>query len=267
MIRAAPPERPGARGWPRGTRVLPWLMERVSHGPVHFTLIDPDKTPGAEAGDVAARAEALGTDVVLLGGSTGITGARMGEAAQAVHRATSRPVVIFPQGPDSLTGEADALLFMSLLNSRDLRMVVRAQAASSLRVRGLGLEPIPMGYLVVAPGMKVGEVGNADCLSREDPKAAAAWALAAEYLGMRLVYLEAGSGAPAPVPVPLVRAVREVLSVPLIVGGGIRTPAQARELLDAGAQVLVTGTVVEEQGEGALGSILREVKRGRGGRS
>lgn len=252
-------------GWNRRTKVLPWLQERVAAAPVHFTLIDPDKTPGQEAGEVAARAEALGTDVVLLGGSTGITSERMGEAARAVHARTSRPVVVFPQGPDSLTGEADALLFMSLLNSRDLRMVVRAQAASSLKVRALGLEPIPMGYLVVAPGMKVGEVGSADCLPRDDPRGAAAWALAAQYLGMQLVYLEAGSGAPSPVPGELVKAVREVLSVPLIVGGGIRTPAQARALLDAGAQVLVTGTVVEEEGEGALGPILREVKGARGG--
>lgn len=244
--------------------VLPWLMERVREGAVHFTLIDPDKTPGVQAGQAAHRAEALGTDVILLGGSTGITSERMGEAARAVHASTSLPVVIFPQGPDSLTKEADALLFMSLLNSRDLRMVVRAQAATSLKVRALGLEPVPMGYLVVAPGMKVGEVGSADCLSREDPQGAAAWALAAEYLGMKLVYLEAGSGAPEPVPAVLVRAVRGVLSVPLIVGGGIRNAEHARALLEAGAQVLVTGTILEEGGEGALGAILREVKRARG---
>lgn len=243
--------------------VLPWLLERVKRGPVHFTLIDPDKTPGTKAGEAAARAEELGTDVLLLGGSTGITSERMGAAAKAVHDRTSLPVVIFPQGPDSLTPEADALLFMSLLNSRDLRMVVRAQAATSLRVKALGLEPVPMGYLVVAPGMKVGEVGSADCLSREDPKGAAAWALAAEYLGMRLVYLEAGSGAPSPVPVDLVRAVRQVLSVPLIVGGGIRNAEHVRALLEAGAQVLVTGTILEEGGEGALGPILREMKNAR----
>ncbi|MDE1819901.1 MAG: geranylgeranylglyceryl/heptaprenylglyceryl phosphate synthase [Euryarchaeota archaeon] len=247
--------------------VLPWLLDHVRAGPVHFTLIDPDKTPGAKAGEAAARAESLGTDVVMLGGSTGITPDRMGQAARAVHERTTRPVVIFPQGPDSLTGEADALLFMSLLNSRDLRMVVRAQAATSLKVRSLHLEPIPMGYLVVAPGMKVGEVGSADCLARNDPKAAAAWALAAEYLGMRLVYLEAGSGAPSPVPIELVRAVRQVLSVPLIVGGGIRSAEHARALLDAGAQVLVTGTILEEGGEGALGPILREVKDARGRRT
>jgi phosphoglycerol geranylgeranyltransferase len=258
-------ERPLARGPNAFSRpILAWLQERLREGPIHFTLIDPDKTPGEKAGDVAARAHELGTDVILLGGSTGIDAARMGEAAEAVHRRTPLPVVIFPQGPDSLTDRADALLFMSLLNSRDLRLVVRAQAASSLRVKALGLEPIPMGYLVVAPGMKVGEVGQADCLPRDDAQTAQSWALAAEYLGMRLVYLEAGSGAPDPVPVDLVKAVRSVLSVPLIVGGGIRTAEQARALLSSGAQVLVTGSVVEESGEGALGPIVREVRARRG---
>jgi phosphoglycerol geranylgeranyltransferase len=128
------------------------------------------------------------------------------------------------------------------------------------------LEAIPMGYLVIAPGMRVGEVGEVDPVARDDLEGATGYALAAELLGMRFVYLEAGSGAPAPVPTEMVRAVRGAVSIPLIVGGGIRSGPEARALLEAGASILVTGTITEEEGLGSsFHSILEEVRRARGG--
>jgi phosphoglycerol geranylgeranyltransferase len=247
-------------------RVLGYLNERLSHGPIHLTLIDPDKSPGSRAASIAEGAVGLGSDAILLGGSTGISPAVMGEAAQAIRRVVAVPTIIFPEGPSSLTPEAEAVLFMSLLNSRNLDLVIRAHARAAPIVRKMGLEPIPLGYLVIAPGMRVGEVGEVDVVPRDDLALAQGYALAAEFLGMRLVYLEAGSGAPAPVPAEMVRAVRSVLKIPLIVGGGIRSGAEARVLLDAGAQVLVTGTVTEEEGLGeAFRGILREVRASRGG--
>jgi len=129
----------------------------------------------------------------------------------------------------------------------------------------MGLEPIPLGYLVIAPGMRVGEVGEADVVGREDVAGATGYALAAELLGMRYVYLEAGSGAPSPVPAPIVEGVRSQLTIPLIVGGGIRTGPDAATLLAAGASALVTGTVTEEEGLGdGFRAILAEVRRSRG---
>lgn len=246
-------------------RVERYLLDRMRGGPVHFTLIDPDKSPSATAGKVAAEAVAQGSHAILLGGSTGMTPEKMGAAARSVKAAVPVPAIIFPEGPGSLSREADAVLFMSLLNSRRLDLVVRAHSKAAPAVRALGLEPIPLGYLVIEPGMRVGEVGEVDVIPRNDPAAAAGYALAAEYLGMRFVYLEAGSGAPAPVPVPMVRAVREILSVPILVGGGIRSAAEARALLDAGANALVTGTITEEEGVGpAFRGILEEVRRARG---
>lgn len=246
-------------------RVLEYLTQRLSRGPVHFTLIDPDKSPGESAAAIAKGATALGSDLILLGGSTGISPEKMGEAASAIKRSVEAPVVIFPEGQNSLTPKADAVLFMSLLNSRSLDLVIRTHARAAPAIRSMGLEPIPMGYLVVAPGMRVGEVGQVDAVPRAGAALAQGYALAAQYLGMRMVYLEAGSGAPSPVPAEMVRSVREVLEIPLIVGGGIRSGRDASGLLAAGAQVLVTGTITEEEGLGeGFHDILREVRRARG---
>jgi phosphoglycerol geranylgeranyltransferase len=246
---------------------LPGPVERRLHellegGPIHFTLIDPEKSEGTKAAEVARGAVAAGTHAILLGGSTGISRELVGRTAKAIRDAVRVPTIIFPEGPGSLAPEADALLFMSLLNSRNLELVVRAHARAAPVVRAMGLEAIPMGYLVIAPGMRVGEVGQVDAVPRDAPDVAVGYALAAEMLGMRMVYLEAGSGAPAPVPEGIVRAVRAAIRVPLVVGGGIRSAADARPLLAAGADVLVTGTVTEEEGRGAaFRAIVQEVLR------
>ncbi len=242
------------------------LRSLLEHGPIHFTLIDPEKSPGPRAAALAKGAVDAGSHVVLLGGSTGITRELMGSAARAIRETVDVPTIIFPEGPGSLSPDADAVLFMSLLNSNRLDLVIRAHSRAAPLVRALGLEAIPMGYLVIAPGMRVGEVGEVDAVPREEPAAAAGYALAAEMLGMRLVYLEAGSGAPAPVPVPMVAEVRRILHVPLVVGGGIRTGEDAQRLLAAGADILVTGTVTEEEGLGdGFRAIVQAVKDARTG--
>lgn len=246
-------------------RVLAYITERLGHGPLHMTLIDPDKRGARAAAEVATAAVALGSDAIMLGGSTGISPGKMTETAQAVRAAVKVPSIIFPESPASVTPAADAIYFMSLLNSRSVDHVIRMQAQSALGIQQIGLEPLSLGYIVIAPGMRVGQVGQADPVPRTDIGLARSYALAAEYLGMQFVYLEAGSGAPAPVPTDMVRGVRQVLHVPLIVGGGIRTREEARDLLGAGAQILVTGTVAEEEGIGpAFEGILAEVRRARG---
>ena len=251
---------PTARG-----RVEQYLADRLRGGPLHFTLIDPDKSPGEKAGAIARGAVALGSHLILLGGSTGISREVVGAAAKAVKSSVKVPVVIFPEGPASLAPEADGVLFMSLLNSRNLDFVIRSHARAAPAVRALGLEPIPLGYLVIAPGMRVGEVGEVDAVARDDLSLAAGYALAAQLLGMRFVYLEAGSGAPAPVPVPMLAAVRKAIEIPIVVGGGIRSAADAAPLLAAGASVLVTGTITEDEGLGdGFRGILEEVRRARG---
>ena len=162
-------------------KVAEYLQERLGHGPVHFLLIDPDKSPGPHAAELARGAVELGSDLILLGGSTGISPEGMGATARAVKAAVKVPVVIFPEGASSLTPDADAVLFMSLLNSRNLDLVIRLHARAAPVVRAMGLEPLSLGYLVVAPGMRVGEVGAVDAVARDAFTIAQGYALAAEY--------------------------------------------------------------------------------------
>lgn len=215
-------------------------------GAAHLTLIDPDKQPPATAGEMAADAAAAGTDGVMIGGSTQAGGKRLDETVLAVKRATDLPTILFPAGEAGVSRHADAIFFMSMLNSRDMYFVTGAQKLGAPVVKKFGIEPLPMAYLIVEPGGAAGRVGKADLIPRDKPATAAAYALAAQYFGMRLVYLEAGSGAEAPVPVEMVRAVREATETTLIVGGGIHTQQAAAERVKAGADIIVTGTLVEK---------------------
>jgi phosphoglycerol geranylgeranyltransferase len=172
------------------------------------------------------------------------------------------PVILFPSKAEVVTPGADAIFFMSLLNSRSPRYLMREQKKAAPAVRQAGLEPIPLGYLVVEPGMRVGEIGQADLVPRGEVDEAVRYALAAEYFGMAIVYLEAGSGAPDPVPLEMVSAVRAAASVLVAVGGGVQRPDQAFALASAGADIIVTGTLVE-RGDGiddTLGPIIEALR-------
>jgi len=215
-------------------------------GAAHLTLIDPEKQSPGEAGKIAQDAAEAGTYGMMVGGSTRAGGKLLDDTVLAIKRSTDLPTILFPADEVGVSRHADAIFFMSMLNSRDLYFVTGAQKLGAPVVKRFGIEPLPMGYLVVEPGGAVGRVGKADLIPRGGRELAAAYALAAQYLGMRLVYLEAGSGAEAPVPLEMVKAVREATDVTLIVGGGIRTPKAAAERVRAGADVIVTGTIVEQ---------------------
>ncbi|NLN71373.1 MAG: geranylgeranylglyceryl/heptaprenylglyceryl phosphate synthase [Thermoplasmatales archaeon] len=241
--------------------VKKYLMDGISKGTLHMSLLDPDKQTPDEAARIALECKKAGTDAVMIGGSTGVTQENLDATAIAIKKATGLPVIFFPGGPQALSPHCDAIYFMSMINSTDLNYVMNAQIHTSLAIRKLGIEPISMGYIVVEPGMRVGEVGKADLIKRDDRKKAMSCALAAEYLGMSFVYLEAGSGADLPVPPEMVRAVKEILKVPLIVGGGIRTPEAARAAREAGADAVVTGTFLERCNDsGLLNSVVKASK-------
>ena len=228
-------------------RVEERLSQTVQkHGAGHLTLIDPDSQDPSEAAIMAEAAAQGGTDAIMVGGSVGAAGIRLYETVEQIKGKTDLPVILFPSSVAGLCENADAVFFMSLLNSRTPAYIVENQALGAPIVLRYGLEPIPMAYIIIEPGGTVGFVGDARLIPRKKPELAVAYALAAKYMGMRLVYLEAGSGADSPVPAPMVAAVKKAIgNTLLIVGGGIRSKEAAVELVAAGADLLVTGTAVE----------------------
>lgn len=218
-------------------------------GAAHLTLIDPDEQDPEKAGRMASSAESAGTDGIMVGGSTSAEGKVLDETIAEIKGETDIPTILFPASAGGVSEGADAIFFMSLLNSKDPLFITRAQKEGAPLVKRFGLEPISMAYLIVEPGGAVGEVGKADLIPREDTETAVSYSIASQYLGMEAIYLEAGSGAEEPVPVEMVQEVRKAVDSVLIVGGGISSPELAEERVEAGADIIVTGTLVEETEE------------------
>jgi phosphoglycerol geranylgeranyltransferase len=213
---------------------------------LHFSLLDPDKQTPQVAGHIAQTVTDAGSSAIMVGGSTLLSQKQVDETVQSIKKNSDLPVILFPSGAKFLSKYADAVFFMSLLNSNNLNYVIREHVKGAPFVKYSRLEPISMGYVIVEPGMTAGRVGEADLIKREDPQTAVGYALAAEYLGMKFFYIEAGSGAPTPVPNEMIQAVKKNISIPLIVGGGIRDPGTAKEKAQAGADIIITGTAIEK---------------------
>jgi len=227
-------------------RVEKYLLDKIEEdGAVHMTLIDPEKVTPPSASRIVREAESCKTAAIMVGGSTFVSTSHLDMVVKAVRKTVNIPVILFPNNVTGISKHADAIWFMSLLNSSDPYFLIGAQVLGAPLIKRFGLEAIPMGYIVVGEGSAVSVVGRAVPIPYDKPELAAAHALAAQYLGMRFVYLEAGSGAKQPVPNDMIRTVKHATNIPLIVGGGIKTAKQVKELVEAGADIIVTGTVTE----------------------
>lgn len=227
-----------------------YLLDKINEkGVIHFTLVDPDKSTGFDCASIAAEAEKGGTTAIMIGGSTLASQTDLDEAVRRIKSNVKVPVILFPNGPMGVSRYADALWFMSLLNSQSPYYFIDAQMLAAPMVKQHKLEAIPMGYVIVGEGCVAGYIGQARPLSFKHHKLVVGYSLAAETLGMRFVYLEAGSGASKPIPPEVVRAVTSYVDIPVIVGGGIRTPDTAIAMKKAGASAIVTGTIVEEEAQ------------------
>jgi phosphoglycerol geranylgeranyltransferase len=238
-------------------KVWDYLSRRLEKGvKLHMTLFDPEKISPPRAGELAEIADRAGTCAIMVGGSTG-SSEKVDETVKGIKRKVNLPVILFPSSASSLSRYVDAVYFMSLLNSKSMRYVVGEQLKGISYIKRYGIEPIPMGYIVVEPGEKVGEVGRVKLIPRNKAGKAVNYGLLAQYMGMKLVYLEAGSGASKPIPVGMIRKVKKSINIPLVIGGGIRSPRIAQEVVKAGADIIVTGTLIERESE--IEVILREI--------
>ncbi len=239
------------------------IKMKVTEGPLHLALIDPDKQEPLVAGKLAKQSEDAGSSAIMVGGSTLSSQKQVDDTVQAIKKQCTLPVILFPSGAKFLSKYADALFFMSLLNSRNVDYIIREHVKGAPFVKHTGLEPISMGYVIVEPGMTAGKMGQVDLIKRDDIDTAVGYALSAQYLGMDFFYLEAGSGAPESIPNAMIKAVKKHIDIPLCVGGGIRDVKTAKEKAIAGADIIVTGTALEQDKniEKTLGAIIHELKR------
>ncbi|MFO8051108.1 MAG: geranylgeranylglyceryl/heptaprenylglyceryl phosphate synthase [Thermoplasmatota archaeon] len=230
---------------------------RLKEGPVHITLVDPDKQGPKEAARIAREAERGGTHLFLIGGTTGVDNEKLGSTIRSIKNGTDTPLVIFPTTHAVLSRWADAVFYISLMNSNNVDFVVREAAKASLKLCEMELEVLPVGYLVFAPGMTVGRVGDVDLIERDDMQTAMGYAKSAELFGMSYCYMEGGSGVEEPIPYDMISAVGSILDIPIIIGGGIRDPDTASGLVNAGADMIVTGNMMEQSGD--LAKAVREM--------
>lgn len=218
----------------------------TSEGELLAVLVDPDKFQNENVSAFLKNIPVTTTHI-FVGGST--VGKGETEACiQCLKAETSLPIILFPGDHSQITPAADALLFLSLISGRNPEYLIEQQVRSVDQLRNLSLEIIPTGYLLIDGGKEsaVQRVSRTAPLSQEKPEVIVNTALAGEYSGKRLIYLEAGSGAENPVSSEIIRAVKNEISVPLIVGGGIRSREQLEGAYSAGADLVVMGTAFEK---------------------
>lgn len=213
-----------------------------------FVLIDSEISNIRTSVKLAKDVEKIGASAILVGGSSATDQIEMAEVVKNLKKAVKIPKILFPGNVTGVVPQADAILFSSLLNSENPYYISQAQALGAPNVLKFGLEPLPTAYLVIGEGTSAWFVGSARGIPFDKPKIAAAYSLAAQFLGMRFVYLEAGSGAASNVTPEMVQTVRKVFKGFLIVGGGIKDPITAKKIASAGADAIVIGTLLEKNG-------------------
>jgi phosphoglycerol geranylgeranyltransferase len=235
-------------------------------------LIDPEDFSPRQAACTTEKAIKAGVGMILVGGSTLSDQGKLDEVVRAIknvtkHITTSQgtsqtpPVVLFPGNVTGVSRFADAILFSSLLNSMNPYFIIGAQALGAMGVHRAGIESIPMGYLVFGNQSATSFIGQVNSLPPPKPNLALIYALAAKYLGMRTLYLEAGSGARDPIPPRTITLIRKFYDGIVIIGGGITSGEAAARAAKAGADIIVVGNLLQTQGcEKTLRRITAAIK-------
>lgn len=247
-----------SRRGPTETKLLD--VTKVS-GTLVAALIDPEDFTVEQAGTVAKKVQKLGASCIFIGGSTIADQGHLDEVVMRIKRDVTLPVLLFPGNITGISRHADAILFSSLLNSTNTYFLIGAQSIASIQVMKSKLEAIPMGYLVFGDQSTTGFVGQVRPIPLNKPAIAVMYAMAAWYLGMRMLYLEAGSGSEKAISPEVIKAVRAYYPGFLIVGGGVTRPKSASAAAGSGADMIVVGNLLQTDGyEKKFAPIIDAVK-------
>jgi len=210
-------------------------------------LIDPDKQNPEELNETIAIANNVKVDFFLVGGSL-LTTNSLHDTVSFIKNNSAIPLILFPGNATHIANDADAILFLSLISGRNPDLLIGQQVQAAPLLKASGMETISTGYILIDGGKPttVSYVSNTVPIPADKPEIAAATALAGEMMGMKCIYLEAGSGAKNPVSENIIQTVRKNIAVPLIIGGGIRTAEKAIAACEAGADIIVIGNAAEK---------------------
>lgn len=217
-------------------------------GAILLILLDPDKNSIEDISQLVKACEIADADGFLIGGSLLMSG-QFDSYISELKNLTKLPVIIFPGGVEQISPTADAILFLSIISGRNPENLIGKHVLAAPLIKRIGIEPISTGYMLIESGKTTTAefMSGSKPIPRHKPEIAAAHALAAEYLGMKLIYLEAGCGAEHTIPEEMIFAVSKFCSLPVIVGGGIRDPKIARKKVEAGAKIIVIGNHFDDK--------------------
>jgi phosphoglycerol geranylgeranyltransferase len=224
------------------------LCKKIKTGGKSFAvLIDPDKTDATSLEKLAKIAVKSGVDFFFFGGSL-LTSDNQESLISCLKNNSDIPVLLFPGNSLQLTNKADGILLLSLISGRNPDMLIGRHVISAPFLKKSKLEIIPTGYMLIESGSltTVAYMSNTTPIPAAKPDVAMCTAMAGELLGLKTIYMDAGSGAKNPISAGMIEKVRDNISIPLIVGGGITSPSKAREALRAGADVVVVGNAIEK---------------------
>lgn len=221
-------------------------------------LVDPDKYPESELSKIAALASRAEVDFIFVGGSL-LSGDILGACIRALKENCDIPVILFPGSILQVDPQADAILLLSLISGRNPELLIGQHVVAAPYLKKSGLEILSTGYMLIESGNHTTAryISNTQPIPREKDDIAVFTAMAGEMLGLKLIYLDAGSGATHPVSLSMISSVKRNVHLPLIVGGGIRSEQEARERCQAGADIIVVGNAIESDP-----GLITEISRG-----
>jgi phosphoglycerol geranylgeranyltransferase len=235
------------------------ILSKLQTRKLFAILVDPDKHDEASLQQLTGLVNDSAIDFILVGGS--LVSGSVDDTVHALKGKTKLPILLFPGNVLQISPHADGILFLSLISGRNPEFLIGNHVIAAPVLKKLNLEVIPTGYILIENGRTtaVEYVSNTKPIPADKIDLTVATAMAGEMLGHKMLYLEAGSGALKPVNSGMIREVKKNTTIPLIVGGGIHTAEQVRMIYEAGADIIVVGTVLEDN-TGEFASLLEFVK-------